>query len=89
MTNASTVCSTIHSFSRPRGTAVMAGLPLPEVAWESVVLPAVVAFSTKAGLKLHLELAARFWVKTDASLIDAQGRGSGCRPDRGRARGGT
>jgi hypothetical protein len=48
--------------------AVTAGLPLPEAAWESVVLPAVVAFSTKASIKLHLELAASYWVKAEAAI---------------------
>jgi len=43
-------------------SALVGGVRVPEDAWESVVLPAVVAFSTATSLKAHLELATSFWV---------------------------
>lgn len=49
-------------------TAVTHGLRPPAEAWESVVLPAVVALSSQANVKNHLELAAALWVSAESAL---------------------
>ncbi len=43
-------------------TALAQGEPLPQTAWETVVLPAIVAYSDQQGLKTNLERATSLWL---------------------------
>jgi hypothetical protein len=45
-------------------TALALGEPLPSRAWETVVLPALIAFSSQQTLKADLERATRLWLAT-------------------------
>jgi hypothetical protein len=60
-------------------TMLTAGVRLPHTAWQSVVLPVVVACSTERDVKIHLGLAASFWVaaKAASDLLAAESIAAG------------
>ncbi|GIH10975.1 hypothetical protein Rhe02_90420 [Rhizocola hellebori] len=68
-----------HDFAA-KWTALAQGQPLPGPAWETVVLPAVVAFSSQQTLKAHLERATSLWMSTHPDegealpAVDAEGQ---------------
>lgn len=48
--------------------AIQGGRALPEAAWEQVVLPTVVAFSSPQQEKVRLERATSFWLAASAAV---------------------
>ncbi|HZM81704.1 MAG TPA: fibronectin type III domain-containing protein [Candidatus Limnocylindrales bacterium] len=48
--------------------ALRSGVSLPEEAWQCLVLPAVLAFSSPNDLKSHLELATSLWMRASAAM---------------------
>lgn len=49
-------------------SALRHGSALPVAAWEGVVLPTVVAFSSARTVKIHLELATTYWLAARAAV---------------------